>query len=305
MADLAGKGLPDVRDMPEWQDTCRNAADRGGTVPLHHSRRPPLLTAAVALLALSLTACGGSDGASTAATATGGVKLIKSGTLTTCTHLPYAPFQFEEGGKTVGFDVDLIDLVAKKLGVTQAIVDTPFEGIKSGQDLNTGKCDIAAAGMTITDERKQVISFSEPYFDATQALLVKTGAGYASLADLKGKTVGVQSGTTGKDYVEAQSTADVKVIEFEDLATEQQGLATGQIDAAVNDLPVWLDYITKNPGKFEVGAEFDTGEQYGYGIKKGGNPKLVAAVNKVLDDAKADGTYDTLYEKWFGQKPSS
>lgn len=275
---------------------------------LHFSGRLVPLATAIAVAALSLTACGGdgSDtGSSTTATNDSGVKLVKSGTLTTCTHLPYAPFQFEQDGKTVGFDVDLIDQVAKDLGVKQAIVDTPFEGIKSGQDLNTGKCDIAAAGMTITDERKQVIDFSKPYFDATQAMLVKKGAGYASLADLAGKTVGVQSGTTGKDYVDANKPEGVKVVEFEDLATEQQGLATGQIDAAVNDLPVWLDYIKKNPGKFEVGAEFDTGEQYGFGIKKGGNPKLLATVNKVLDAAKADGTYDSVYEKWFGQKPSS
>jgi polar amino acid transport system substrate-binding protein len=277
---------------------------------LHLTRRRPLLTAAIPLIALiavaslALTACGGSS-APAAATPSNGVPLVKSGSLTTCTHLPYAPFQFEQGGKTVGFDVDLIDLVAKKLKVTQAIVDTPFEGIKSGQDLDTGKCDIAAAGMTITDERKQVIDFSTPYFDATQAMLVKKGAGYDSLAALAGKTVGVQSGTTGKDYVDAQQPKGVKVIEFEDLATEQQGLATGQIDAAVNDLPVWLDYINKNAGKFEVGAEFDTGEQYGFGIKKGGNPKLLAAVNEVLDTAKSDGTYDSLYEKWFGQKPSA
>jgi polar amino acid transport system substrate-binding protein len=275
-------------------------------VSLHLSRRPPMLAAVIALTALSLTACGGgSDSSGSAAKATDGVKLVKSGTLTTCTHLPYAPFQFEQGGRTVGFDVDLIDSVAKKLGVKQSIVDTPFEGIKSGQDLNTGKCDIAAAGMTITAERKQVIDFSKPYFDATQAMLVKAGKGYASLDDLKGKTVGVQSGTTGKDYIDAKKPAGVKMVEFEDLATEQQGLATGQIDAAVNDLPVWLDYTKKNPGKFEVSAKFDTGEQYGFGIKKDGNPKLLAAVNQVLDKAKADGTYDTLYEKWFGQKPSS
>jgi polar amino acid transport system substrate-binding protein len=286
------------------------ASTQEENVSLHLSGRRARFAAAIALAALSLTACGGSsgsgtNGSGTTATNESGGTLVKDGTLTTCTHLPYAPFQFEEGGKTVGFDVDLIDLVAKELGVTQAIVDTPFEGIKSGQDLNTGKCDIAAAGMTITDERKQVIDFSKPYFDATQAMLVKKGAGYTSLADLAGKTVGVQSGTTGKDYVDANKPDGVKVVEFEDLATEQQGLATGQVDAAVNDLPVWLDYIKKNPGKFEVAAEFDTGEQYGFGIKKGGNPELLATVNQVLDKAKSDGTYDTLYQKWFGQKPSS
>lgn len=243
----------------------------------------------------------GSTGPTTAA---GGVKLVKAGTLTTCTHLPYAPFQFEDGGKIVGFDVDLIDLVATKLGVKQAIVDTPFEGIKSGQDLNTGKCDIAAAGMTITDDRKKVIQFADPYFDATQAMLIKKGASYARLDALKGKSLGVQSGTTGKDYVKSKNPAGVKVIEFEDLATEQQALSTGQIEAAVNDLPVWLDYV-KNPGKFEVSTQFDTGEQYGFGLKKGGDAKLLATVNEVLKSAKSDGTYDTLYQKWFGTKPKS
>ena len=88
--------------------------------------------------------------------------LVKSGVLTTCTHLPYAPFQSKDAsGKVVGFDVALIDLVAEKLGVTQEIVDTPFEGIKSGADLNAGKCDVAAAGMTITEERKKVLDFSD------------------------------------------------------------------------------------------------------------------------------------------------
>ena len=81
----------------------------------------------------------------------------------------------------MGFDMDLIDLVAKKLGVIKTVVDTAFEGIKSGQDLNTGKCDIAAAGMTIKPERAKVIDFSVPYFNATQAMLIKKGAGYVSL----------------------------------------------------------------------------------------------------------------------------
>ena len=263
------------------------------------SLRPKLLTTVLALTALCLTGCGDSGGSTSS-----GVKLVKSGTLTTCTHLPYAPFQSRVGNKVVGFDVDLIDLVAKELGVKQAIFDTPFEGIKSGQDLNTGKCDIAAAGMTITDDRKKVIDFSKPYFDATQALLVPKGSGIKSLDDIKGKSLGVQSGTTGKDYIDAQEPQGVKVIEFEDLATEQQALATGQIAAAVNDLPVWLFYIKNNPGKFEIGTQFDTGEQYGFGIKKGGNPELLKTVNSVLDKAKADGTYDKLYEKWFGQKPT-
>ena len=235
----------------------------------------------VAVVTAMLAAgCGSSSSPSSgSATGAGGVKLVAAGKLTTCTHLPYAPFQSSEGGKVVGFDIDMIDLVAKKLGVTQTVVDTPFEGIKSGQDLNTGKCDVAAAGMTIKPERAKVIDFSVPYFNATQALLIRKGEGYSSLESLKGKKLGEQSGTTGKDYVTSKNPAGVTVTEFEDLATLQQALATNQIDGAVNDLPVWTDYIKKNPGKFEVGAEFNTGEQYGFGVKKGGNPELLKTVD--------------------------
>lgn len=260
---------------------------------------------ALAVAMVMLTAACGSGSSSGPATAAGGAKLVAAGKLTTCTHLPYAPFQSSEGGKVVGFDIDMIDLVAKKLGVTQTVVDTPFEGIKSGQDLNTGKCDIAAAGMTIKPERAKVIDFSVPYFNATQAMLIKKGAGYVSLESLKGKKLGVQSGTTGKDYVASKNPAGVTVTEFEDLATLQQALATDQVQGAVDDLPVWTDYIKKNPGKFEIGAEFNTGEQYGFGVKKGGNPVLLKTVNEVITAAKADGTYNTIYEKWFGTKPAA
>jgi polar amino acid transport system substrate-binding protein len=252
-----------------------------------------------------LTAACGSGGSSGPATASGGATVVAAGKLTTCTHLPYAPFQSSEGGKIVGFDIDMIDLVAKKLGLTQTVVDTPFEGIKSGQDLNTGKCDIAAAGMTIKPERAKVLDFSVPYFDATQAMLVKKGAGHTSLASMKGKKLGVQSGTVGKDYITSQHPAGVTVSEFEDLATLQQALATDQIDAAVDDLPVWTDYIKKNPGKFEIGAQFSTADKYGFAVKKGGNPQLLKTVNEVIMAAKADGTYDTIYLKWFGTKPAA
>lgn len=277
-----------------------------GPVPARPARASRTLRAGVAALGSVLLVAGcGSGSSSGPATAAGGVKLVAAGKLTVCTHLPYAPFQFNQGGKVVGFDMDLMDLVAKKLGVTQAVVDTPFEGIKSGQDLNTGKCDVAAAGMTIKPERAKVIDFSVPYFNATQALLVRKGAPYTSLESFKGKKLGVQSGTTGKDYVASKNLSGVTVTEFEDLATLQQALATNQIEGAVDDLPVWTDYIKKNPGKFEIGAEFDTGEQYGFGVKKGGNPQLLKTVNDVIASSKSDGTYNTIYEKWFGTKPAA
>jgi polar amino acid transport system substrate-binding protein len=273
--------------------------------------RPLVVVAAVA--ALGLAACssssggsGGSGGAGGGATSGGasGVTLISAGKLTTCTHLPYAPFQSnDDQGKTIGFDVDMIDLVAKKLGVEQTIVDTPFEGIKSGQDLSTGKCDIAAAGMTITDERKKAILFSLPYFDATQALLVKKDSTVATLADLKGKKLGAQAATTGLDYAKSKADANgYTIVEFQDLATQTQALTTGQVDAAINDLPVWTEAIKEDKGATKVATQFDTGEQYGFGMKLGND-----ALKKVVDDAittsKSDGTYATLYTKWIGQAP--
>ncbi|HEV8569264.1 MAG TPA: basic amino acid ABC transporter substrate-binding protein [Actinoplanes sp.] len=279
--------------------------ERGIAMAASRSSSRGLAIATLALcLAASAAGCAKKD---TGQTTAGGVKLIKQGKLVTCTHLPYAPFQSKDAsGKVVGFDVDMIDLAAKKLGVTQEIVDTPFEGIKSGQDLNAGKCDVAAAGMTITDARKQVLDFSDPYFDATQALLVPTGTSYKSLAELNGKRLGVQAATTGEDYVKKQVTDQglkVEIVSYRDLAAEQQALATGQVKGAVNDLPVWSEYIKENPGKFTVSAQFNTGEQYGFAVKKGGNPGLLKTINESIEAAKKDGTYDKIYEKWIGKTP--
>ena len=264
--------------------------------------RRTLALAAAAVMSAGLAACGDDEGEDTGGAAGAeDVGLIEDGTIKTCTHLPYEPFQFEKDGKIVGFDVDLVDLVAKRLGAKQEIVDTPFEGIQSGEDLNSRKCDIAAAAMTITDERAEKIDFSDPYFDANQALLVKKGSGIKSFDDLKGKTLGVQSGTTGKMYAE-ENAKGVELKDYEDLALELSSVKSGQIPAAINDIPVLLDYVQKNP-ELEVAAQFETGEQYGFGMKKETSAKLREVVNEVLSKAKSDGTYDEIYEKWFGTKP--
>jgi polar amino acid transport system substrate-binding protein len=237
-----------------------------------------------------------------AATAT----LVAPGSLTVCTHLPYPPFQSnDDSGKAVGFDIEMMDLVAAELGVTQAIVDTPFEGIKSGQDMATGKCDIAAAGMTINEERSKVILFSEPYFDATQALLVRSGDGITSLEDLRGKKVGAQAATTGLEYATANAAQyGYEIVEYTDLAAESQALTTNQVDAAINDLPVWSEFVKQSNGATAIAAQFDTGEQYGFGMKLG-NDALKAVVDSTIAAARADGTYDELYAKWIGEVPAS
>jgi polar amino acid transport system substrate-binding protein len=264
-----------------------------------------MMTVSAALAIGGLAGCAKED---TGGTTESGVKLVKTGALTTCTHLPYAPFQSkDQSGKVVGFDVALIDLVAAKLKVTQEIVDTPFEGIKSGADLNSGKCDVAAAGMTITDERKKVLDFSTPYFDATQALAVVTGKEVKTLEELAGKRLGVQGGTTGEEYINAQvkeKNLAIEVVSYKDLAALQQALATNQVEAAVNDLPVWNEYIKANPGKVTVAAGFDTGEKYGFAVKKG-NTELLKAVDDAITAARSDGTYDKIYATWIGEKPVS
>jgi polar amino acid transport system substrate-binding protein len=272
---------------------------------LGHTRKAATLAAVTMLAIGGVAGCAKED---TGGTTEGGVALVKAGTLTTCTHLPYAPFQSKDpSGKVVGFDVALIDLVAAKLSVTQAIVDTPFEGIKSGADLNAGKCDVAAAGMTITEERQKVLDFSDPYFDATQALAVLAGKEVKTLEELKGKRLGVQGGTTGEEYINAQvkeKNLDIEVVSYKDLAALQQALATNQVVAAVNDLPVWNEYIKANPGKVVVATGFDTGEKYGFAVKKG-NAALLKTVNEAIAAARADGKYDEIYKTWIGEKPAS
>ncbi|MCW2877675.1 MAG: extracellular solute-binding protein [Sphaerisporangium sp.] len=259
--------------------------------------------------AFLLSACGGGSTSSAtsssapAGTAAGGIKLIKPGKLTTCTNLPYEPFQFKQGDKTVGFDVDIVDLAAKKLGVTQDIVDIDFAVIKSGAALNAGKCDVAAAGMTITPERQKNLLFSDPYFDATQALLAKKGTGAKSLDDVKAKglKLGAQASTTGLDYVKGKG---FNPTEFADSPKELLGLQSGQADVIVQDLPVVLTWLKKPEiaSKFELIGSLNTGEQYGVGLKKG-NDALVKVINEEIAKAKSDGTYEKIYVKWFGKKP--
>jgi polar amino acid transport system substrate-binding protein len=263
-------------------------------------RRTRVLAATTATAGLVFVAgCSSDDdGASGTKTAAGGVELVKAGRLTTCTHLPYPPFQSEIDGKVQGFDVSLIDLVAEDLGVKQEIVDQPFENFKTGGSLNAGQCDLAAAGMTITDERKKNVDFSDPYFEATQAVLADKKSGIGSFADLKGKKVGAQAQTTGEDYAKSQGLDPVS---FESSDAVLNGLRTGQVDAVVIDYPVvqgWLK-TKANADAFEVADNINTGEQYGFTVKKG-NSKLVAAINKALADAKSDGTYKKLYEQWIG-----
>ena len=253
------------------------------------------LTAAGAATLLFATGCA----AESETTATdSGVELVNEGTLTICTHLPYEPFEFTEGGEVVGFDVDVLAIAAEAEGLETEVVDISWEAIVSGEALNTGQCDVAAGAMTITDEREGVMDFTDPYFEATQALMTTKGSGISSLDDLAGKSVAVQDATTGADYVKENAPKDTKVVSFEDSALMQQAVKTGRTEAGVNDNGL-LNYFASENDDVEVTNEFKTGESYGFSVKKDGNDELLTVIN----DAIASSDYDSAYEKWFGTAP--
>ncbi|WP_113702587.1 substrate-binding periplasmic protein [Nonomuraea lactucae] len=232
-------------------------------------------------------------------------RLVKPGKLTMCTNLTYEPFEFKRGDRIVGFDVDIVDLVAKRLGVAHEIVDLHFSMIKNGVAMAEGKCDVAAAGMTITAERRRNIDFSAPYFDATQALLAKKSLGVTSLDDVlvRDLNLAAQASTTGLDHVRK---AGLVPTEYSDSAKQLFALRTGQADVIVQDLPVVLTWLKKPEiaKKFEIVASLDTGEQYGIGLKKGADPELLRAVNETIATAKRDGAYERIFTRWFGRSPS-
>jgi polar amino acid transport system substrate-binding protein len=229
----------------------------------------------------------------------GAPTLLKAGVLKVCTDMPYAPFESKRGGKPVGFDIDLVDAVALKLGLSPEIIDTDFDAIANGEALDSGKCDMEISAMTITGERARVLDFSSPYFNASQAMVVAKGSGLKSLADLAGKKIGVQADTTGQVYVTDNAPDSADVVPFQDAAVLENAIATGQVAAAVYDNTVVGDVVGNHPD-LTVAAEFDTGEQYGMAVKKNGNVPLLEAINSVIADLKDGNQYDTIYQRWFG-----
>ncbi|KQP64110.1 MULTISPECIES: basic amino acid ABC transporter substrate-binding protein [unclassified Nocardioides] len=262
------------------------------------SKRVLSTLALAGALGLTATAC-----ATETTTTESGANVVSEGELTVCTSLPYEPFEFKQGGEVVGFDMDMMTKVAEANDLEMSVEVTGFEGIQSGQALNSGTCDVAAAGMTITPEREEAIDFSDPYFDATQALLT-TDESIDSLEALDGMTLAVMSGTTGELYAEDNAPEGVEIKSFEDLGLQTTALKTGQVDAVIQDNGPLLDYAKNNEGSF-VTAEFDTGEAYGFAVQKGGNDELLETINTVIADSREDGSYDEIYEKWFGQAPQS
>jgi polar amino acid transport system substrate-binding protein len=231
-----------------------------------------------------------------------GVHLIDRGRLTTCTHLPYAPFEFQRGEEVVGFDVDLIDLVARRLGVRQKVVDTRFTAITSGEVFTVAACDLAAAGMSINAQRASVVDFSRPYFTSGQVLMARRGARIAAGAfKAGGLRVGVVAGTTGEAYARDQGW---QAKGYENATTELDALRTGQVDVLVQDDPVVRYWLTDAANAdFTLVPGLRTHEQYGFAVRKGHNPALLRLIDRVIAQIRRDGTYRRTYERWMGPMP--
>ena len=177
-------------------------------------------------------------GATTETPSLDGVELIEDGQLTVCSDMPYKPFEFEEDGKTTGFDYDVVSAMAKQLDVEVEFKTTPFDSIIPA--LQVPDCDMIASAMTITPEREEQVSFTTPYFDADQSLLVLTDNAekYATLDDLADKTIGVQVETTGATYAKENLPDGATIKEFQTGDEMFPALISGDIDAALQDLPV-------------------------------------------------------------------
>lgn len=249
---------------------------------------------AAAIAVLLLAGCSSTDSGSESE---GGIPLVEEGKLTLCTNPPYEPFEFEQDGEVVGLDIDIVSEVAADLDLDLVTISTPFEGIQSGAALSAGQCDIVASGITITDERKLNIDFSEPYFDADQGLLVPAGSELSSIESLAGKQISVMVATTGATWAQENG---LTYTEYDDLGTQIQALEAGQVDAVINDVASLGPYVEQG---FEVANNFATGEVYGLGVKKG-NTELLDAVNATLTRIHDDGTYDDIYAEWIGIAPS-
>jgi polar amino acid transport system substrate-binding protein len=231
-------------------------------------------------------------------------RLVAPGKLTVCSDIPYAPFEFNDKDKAgaeqlTGFDIEIVRAIAAQLGLSADFKTTPFDAIIPA--LAAGSCDMIASATTITDERKQKVAFTQPYFDADQSLLIRTGnaSAYKQLADLKGKTIGVQSGTTGETYAKANKPAGATVKDFPGADDLFNALTSGDIEAVLQDFPVNKYRALKAPEQFAVTETFKTGEQYGFAVAKD-NPKLVAALDAALAASRQSGEYARIYKAWFG-----
>jgi glutamine transport system substrate-binding protein len=220
-------------------------------------------------------------------------------TLVVATDTAFVPFEFKDGDKYVGFDIDMWDAVAKELGIAYKLQPMDFNGILPA--LQTKSVDVALAGITIKDERKKVIDFSDGYYDSGFMIMVASSSSIRGAEDLKGKSLAIKTGTSAADYAKA-NFAGTDLRQFPNIDNAYLELMTGRVDAAMHDTPNVLYFAnTAGKGKVKVVGTQMMAHQYGIGFPKGS--PLVPKVNAALAKLKADGRYNAIYKKWFGTEP--
>lgn len=259
------------------------------------------------LLALSLSAvmaatllcgCGGSKSTDTAedATAAAGeatVSTVTDGVLTMATNAYFPPYEYYEGSEIVGIDAEIAQAIADKLGLELKIEDMEFDSIITA--VQTGKADMGLAGMTVTEERLQTINFSDTYATGIQSVIVKEDSDIQTLDDLTGKKIGVQLSTTGDIYATDDYGAE-NVEQYNKGADAILALTQGKIDAVIIDNQPALNFVDSNEGLRILDTEY-VEEEYAACISKD-NEALLEAVNGALEELKADGTIQSILDKY-------
>ena len=270
------------------------------------SRRSFLAAAAVSVAALAMTACGGSassaassvasSAASSEAASSAAAELttVETGKLTMATNATFPPYEMTtDSGELEGIDVDTAQAIAEKLGLELQIDDMDFDAALLS--VQQGKADIAMAGITVTDERMAVMSFSDSYATGIQSVIVPEGSDIASVDDLAGKKIGTQRGTTGYLYCSDDFGEDA-VVAYDSGLTAVQALNNGQVDAVVIDNEPAKAYVESNPGLKILDTSYAE-EDYAIGMNKS-NTALLEAVNAALEELKADGTLQSIVDKY-------
>lgn len=273
-------------------------------------RKSWMLTAILLMVVLVVSACGSKttdNGSSNEAQASNELEQIKSaGTMKVGMMGTYAPYNFLNDNKEMdGFDADIAREVAKRLGVEVEFVSQEFSGLIPS--LQSKKIDAVISQMTITDERKQALDFSEGYITNQVKIIVKSDNNdITKLEDFKGKTIGVGLGTNDETYLRNEvlpKVGDFTIKTYDDVISSLKDLNAGRIDATINNLYALKPIVDANGFDIKAVGEAIKSDQAGIAVRKN-NPELVAALNDALQGMKDDGTYNTIFKKWFGEEPA-
>lgn len=248
--------------------------------------------ALIAACVFAMCACGSGSAESTAS-ADSAFTTVNSGVLTMATNAYFPPYEYYEGSEIVGIDAEIAKAVADKLGLTLKIEDMEFDSIITA--VSTGKVDMGLAGMTVTEERKQNVNFSDTYATGVQVVIVPEGSDIKTVDDLQGKKIGVQLATTGDIYC-CDDFGTENVEEYNKGNDAVMALVSGKIDAVVIDNEPAKSYVAANPGLVILDTEYVT-EEYAAALNKE-NTALLEAVNGALAELKADGTLDAIINKY-------